>query len=77
MNALFSFVCFLLYGPHLLHMEVPTLGVELGLQLLAYAKATAIRDPSPVCGLHHSSQQHRILNPLSEARERTYILIEY
>ena len=28
-------------------------------------------DPSHVCDLHHSSQQHRILNPLCEARDRT------
>ena len=27
-------------------------------------------------GLHHSSQQHLILNPLSEARHRTHILTE-
>ena len=26
-------------------------------------------DPSCVCDLHHSSWQHRILNPLSEARD--------
>ena len=52
-------------------MEVPRLGVELELQLLAYATATATQDPNHVCDLHHSSQQHRILNPLSEARDRT------
>ena len=28
-------------------------------------------DPSRVCDLHHSSQQFRILNPLSEARDQT------
>ena len=40
-------------------MEVPGLGVESELQLLAYTKATAtaIADPSHVCDLHHSSQQ--------------------
>ena len=26
--------------------------------------------------LHHSSQQHRILNPLSEARDLTHILMD-
>ena len=31
--------------PHLLHMEVPRLGVELELQLLVYATATAMPDP--------------------------------
>ena len=36
-----------------------------------YATATATPDPSRICDLHWSSLQHRILNPLSEARERT------
>ena len=29
-----------------------------------------------VAGLHHSSQQHGIFNPLSEARDRTHILMD-
>ena len=41
------------------------------LQLLAYATTTARQDPSRVCDPHHSSQQRRILNPLSEARDQT------
>ena len=45
-------------------MEVPRLGVEVELQLLA--TATAMQDPSCVCNLHHSSLQHQIFNPLSE-----------
>ena len=52
-------------------MEVPRLGFESELQLPAYPTATATRDPSCVCDLHHSSRQRRILNPLSEARDRT------
>ena len=52
-------------------MEVPRLGVELELQLLAYATATATPDLSHTCDLHHSSGQCQILNPLSEARDRT------
>ena len=28
-----------------------------------------------VCDLHHSPRQHRILNPLSEARDRTSVLM--
>ena len=44
--------CFL--GPHLLHMEVPRLGAELELPLLATATATP--DPSRVCDLHYSSR---------------------
>ena len=49
-------------------MEVPRLGGESKLQSLAYAIATATRDLSLICDLHHSSQHHQILNPLSEAR---------
>ena len=45
-------------------------------QLLAYATATATRDLSRVCDLYPSSWQHRILNPLSEARDQTHILMD-
>ena len=45
-------------------MEVPRLGVEWELQLLAYATATATRVLSPVCDPRHSSQQLGIRNPL-------------
>ena len=41
------------------------LGVESELQPLAYPTATATPDPSCICDLHHSSQHHQILNPLS------------
>ena len=53
------------------HMEVPRLGVESELQLPACATATATPDPSRLYDLHHSSRQRGILNPLSEARDRT------
>ena len=56
-------------------MEIPRLGVKSELQLLAYATATATRDPSHVCDLHTSSWQSQILNPLNKARDRTCILI--
>ena len=49
-------------GPHMGHMEVPRLGVELELQLPAYTMATATRDPSRVCDLHYSSWQRWVLN---------------
>ena len=58
-------------GVYLRHMEIFRLGVESELQLLAYDTATAMLDLSCVCDLHHSSRQHRFLNPLSEARDRT------
>ena len=55
-------------------MEVPRLGVELELQLLAYA--TKVQDPSCIYNLHRSSQQHQTLNPLSKARSQTHILMD-
>ena len=48
-------------------MEVPRLGVESELPPLAYITATAMRDPSHICDLHHSSRQRQTRNPLSEA----------
>ena len=67
------FFCFLeLYSRH---MEVPRLRVKSELQPQAYATATATQDPSWVCELRHSSRQCWILNPLSEARDRTPILM--
>ena len=67
--SLSLFFCIL--GPHAWHMEVPRLGVKLGLRLLVYT-ATIARH---ICNLQHSSQQHWILNPLSKARDQTYILM--
>ena len=52
-DSLFFFLFF--KGPHLQHMEVPRLGVKSELQLLSYATATAMQDPSRVCNLHHSA----------------------
>ena len=69
-NHILSLSLFFL-GPHVRHMEVPRLGVESELQMPAYATATATRDLSHVCDLHHSSQQSRILNPLSKAKDWT------
>ena len=70
------FVRFCILGLHLRHMEVLRLGVESEQQLPAYATATAMPDLSHVCNLHHSSWQHLILNPLSETRDRTHILMD-
>ena len=68
--------CFCFWGSHLQHVEVPRPAVKSKLQLPAYASATALQDASCICNLHHSSWQHRMLNPLSEARDRTHILID-
>ena len=57
-------------------MEVPRLGIELELQLLAYTIATATRDLSHICDRYHSSWQCRIPNPLNEARDRTQVLMD-
>ena len=57
-------------------MEVPRLGVELELQLLAYTIATARQDPSHVCDPHLSSWQCWILNPLSKARDRIFVFMD-
>ena len=57
-------------------MEVPRLGVKLELQLQAYTIAMVKPDPSNICDIHHSLQQHQVLNPLSKARDRTSILRE-
>ena len=53
-------------GPRLRHMEIPRLEVELapGLHHIH------------TCNLHHSSRQHWILNPLSEARDGNSILMD-
>ena len=50
-------------------MEGPRLGVKFELQLQVNTTATAMRDPSRVCDLHHSSWQYRILDPVSKARD--------
>ena len=72
-----SFFFLLLFlGLHLWPMELPRLGVKSELQLPIYTTATATRDPSRVSNLHHSSWQHQILNPLSEDRDHTRILLD-
>ena len=69
-----EFFFFVFLGLHLQHMEVPRLGVELELQLLAYITATP--DLSRICDPHHSSRQCWILNPVSRARDLTRALTD-
>ena len=70
---LFFFFFFL--GPHLRHMEIARLGVELE-QLMAYIAATAIQDLNCICNLHYSLWQRWILNPRSKARDWTCTLTD-
>ena len=67
-------IFFFFLGLHLQHMEIPRLGIKLELQLLA--TATVTQDPKHICHLHHSSQKCWFLNPLSEVRDWTCILID-
>ena len=71
MNKMFFVFCFVFLRPSLRDMEVPRLRVQLELELPAYTTATATIDLSCICNLHHSLWQLQILNPLSEARDRT------
>ena len=43
---------------------------------IAYTTSTATRDLNCICNLHHGSEQGQIPNPLSEARDRTLILMD-
>ena len=74
---IFDFLFFPIFlGLHPWHMEVSRLGVESELKPLAYITAVATVDPRCVCDLHHSSQQHQIVNPVSEVRDWTCILMD-
>ena len=72
----FSFLSLFYQGhPHSI-WRFPGRRVESELQLLAYATATATPDLSHIWDLHHSSGQCQILNPLSDARDQTCILMD-
>ena len=59
----FFFFFFFLFRPYLWHMEVPRLGIKL-----EFCSCSCLPTPQ--------SQQHRILNPLNEARDQTHILMD-
>ena len=59
-----------------LYIEIPRLGVTSEVQLPAYTTSTSTPDLSCTWDLRCSSWQCRILNPLSEARDRTHILMD-
>ena len=64
------FFSFIFLGLHTWHMEGPRREVDSDIT------ATATRDLSHVHDLHHSSWQHQILNPWSEARDGSHILMD-
>ena len=70
------FLFFCLFRATLVAYGRRRLGVILELLLLAYTTATATPDPSLVGNLRCSSQQCWILNPLSEARDQTRVLMD-
>ena len=72
----FYFSLSLFLGLYLQHIEVPGLGVASEQQLQAYATAVTMPDLSCICHLYCSLQQYQILNPLSEARDQTCILMD-
>ena len=60
---------FAILGPHPWHLEIPRPGVP-------WVLTTAMWVLSHDCTLHHSSWPHWILNPLSEDRDWTLILMD-
>ena len=73
---IYTFLFFFSFGLYLWYMEVPRIGVKSELQPPAYTTAIATWAPTCDCNLHHSSLQRWILNPLSEARDQTHILMD-
>ena len=70
--VLFYFIC----GHSCRIWKFSRLGIESEPQVPAYTTATATLDLSCICSLHHSSRQCWILNPLSETRDQTCVLMD-
>ena len=66
--------CFFLFRAALAAYRSSWAGDKSKLHLPACATATL--DPSYICNLHHSLQQHWILNPLRKARDWTFVLVD-
>ena len=67
---------FVFLGLHPQQTEVPMLGLELELQLLASTRATATQDLDHIFDLCHRLWQHWILNPPSKAMDRNCFLMD-
>ena len=63
-------------GLHLWHMEVPRLGVKLGLQLQAYTTVAATPYTSHICDPTALAATLNLLNPLSKAGDQNHILMD-
>ena len=73
-NTLFFFYCTARWPSFLLFKAA--LVAYGSSQARCQIRAVAMQDPSTICDLYHSSRQHQILNPLSEARDQTGILMD-
>ena len=61
-------------------MEVPRLRGQIGATAIGLHHSHWMQDPGHVWDLHHSSWQHQIPDPLSEARDQTassWILVRF
>ena len=74
---LFHFIIDFFLWLHLWHMKFPRLGVESELQLQAYTTARATLDPSCICNLCHSLQQHQTLNLVTETKHPHRHYVEF
>ena len=73
LHFIYIYIYIYILGPHPRHIEVPRLGADSELQMLA----TATWHQNCIFDLYyHSSLQRQILNPLSEARDQTYVLLD-
>ena len=66
---------FFFLGPHLWHMAVPRLRVESELAAGLHHSYSHTKSEH-VCDLHQSSWEGWILNPLSQARDRTCLFMD-
>ena len=57
-------------------MELPRIGFNSELQLLAHPTATATQNPSLIWDQRHCSRQPWVLNALSKAKDWTRILMD-
>ena len=73
--VLLNFFFFLFRAAPAAHESSQATG-QISTAVEAYATGTAIPGLSHMFEVQGTMQQHRILNPLSEARDRTLILME-